>query len=45
MKFHKHIANSTQKIFYKFQISIYKTANAINIEVQPKGLLKVFLGL
>ena len=45
MKFHKYIAYTTHKIFYKLHISIYKKENAINIEVQLKVLLNVFLGL
>ena len=45
MKFHKYIAYSTYKIVYKLHISIYKREIAINIEVQPKVLLNVFLGL
>ena len=45
MKFHKYIVYTTHKIVYKFQISIYKWENAVNIEVQSKVLLNVFLGL
>ena len=45
MKFHKHVSYITHKIVYKFYISIYKRENAINIEVQSKVLLNVFLGL
>ena len=37
---------TTYKIVYKLHVpSIYKKENAINIEVQLKVLLKVFLGL
>ena len=45
MKFHKYISYTTHKIVYKLYVSIYKRENAINIEVQPKVLLNVFLGL
>ena len=45
MKFHKYIAYTTYKIVYKFHVFIYKRENAINIEVQPKELFNVFLGL
>ena len=42
MKFHKYVAYTTHKIVYKF---IYRRENAINIELQSKVLLNVFLGL
>ena len=45
MKFHKYIAYTTHEIAYKFHVSIYKRENEINIEVQSKVLLNVFLGL
>ena len=45
MKFHKYIAYTIDKIVYKFQHFIYKKENAINMEVQLKVLLNVFLGL
>ena len=45
MKFHKYIAYATYKIVYKFHISTYKRENAINIELQLKVLLNVFLSL
>ena len=45
MNFHKYVAYTTHKIVYKFYVSIYKRENAINIEVQLKVLLNVFLGL
>ena len=40
-----YIAYTTHKVVYKFHGSIYKRENAINIEVQPKVLLNVFLGV
>ena len=45
MKFHKYIAYTTRKIVYQLHVAIYKKNNAINIEVQLKVLLNVFLGL
>ena len=45
MKFNKYIAYTIQKIVYKIHVSIYKRENAINIEVQQKVLLNVFLSL
>ena len=33
------------KIGYKLHVSIYKKENSINIEVQLKVLLNVFLGV
>ena len=45
MKFHKYIAYITHKIVYKLHVSIYKEENAINMKVQLKVLLNVFLGL
>ena len=45
MKFHKYVAYTTHKIVYKFHVTIYKRENAINIEVQSKVLLNVFLDL
>ena len=45
MKFDKYIAYTTHKIVYKLHVSIYKQENTINIEVQLKVLLNVFLGL
>ena len=43
MKFQKYIAYTT--IVYKLHISIYIKENAINMKVQLKVLLNVFLGL
>ena len=40
-----YIAYTTHKVVYKFHGSIYKRENAINIEVQPKVLLNVSLGV
>ena len=45
MKFHKYIVYTTHKIVYKLHFSIYKKENAINMKVQLKVLLNVFLGL
>ena len=45
MKFHKYIAYTMHKIVYILHVSVYKKENAINIEVQLKVLLNVFLGL
>ena len=45
MKLHRYIAYTTHKIVHKLHVSIYKKVNAINIEVQLKVLLNVFLGL
>ena len=45
MKFHKYIAYTTQKIIYKLYVSIYKKENAINIKMQLKVLLNVFVWL
>ena len=45
MKFHKYIAYTTHKIIYKFRVFIYKNEITINMEVQLKVLLNVFLGL
>ena len=45
MNFDKYIAYTTHKMVYKLHVSIYKKENAINIEVQLKVLLNVFLGL
>ena len=38
-------AYTTHKIVYKFYVSFHKREKAINIEVQPKVLLNVLLGL
>ena len=38
-------AYTTQKIVYKLHFFIYKKENAINIKVQLKVLLNLFLGL
>ena len=45
MKFHKYFDYTTQKMVYKFHVSIYKREKAINIEVQLKVLFNIFLGL
>ena len=45
MKFQKYIAYTTHKIVYKLYVSIYKKENAIDMEVQLKVLLNVFLDL
>ena len=42
---HKYTAYTTHEIVYKLHVSIYKKENAINIEVQLKVLLNVFLSL
>ena len=43
MKFHKYTAYTTHKIDYNLHVSLYKKENAINIKVQLKVLLNVFL--
>ena len=45
MKFHKYIAYITHKIVYKLHVFINKKENVINMEVQLKVLLNVFLDL
>ena len=45
MEFHKYIIYTTQKMVYKLHVSIYKKENDINIKVQLKVLLNVFLDL
>ena len=40
-----HCIYTTRKIVYKFHVSIYNRENAINIGVQLKVLLNIFLGL